>query len=115
MKNVFTALAFVCAFTSSATVLAADTTPIRDAKSCEVPKYPRAALMNEETGTVQMGFLVGADGKVADAKIEQTSGSKSLDKAALAAFSLCKFRPGTKDGKAEQMWTKVEFVWQFKD
>jgi protein TonB len=84
-----------------------------DSKSCEPPKYPKASLMNEETGTVTMGFLVGVDGKVLDSKIESSSGSKSLDKAAMAALSLCKFKPGTKDGKAEQMWAKVDFVWKF--
>nr|WP_230404824.1 MULTISPECIES: energy transducer TonB [Undibacterium] len=84
-----------------------------DNKSCEAPKYPKASLMNEETGTVTLGFLVSVDGKVVDSKIESTSGSKSLDKAALAALSLCKFKPGSKDGKVEQMWTKVDFVWKF--
>jgi protein TonB len=60
-----------------------------------------------------LGFLISVDGKVLDSKIESTSGSKSLDKAALAALSLCKFKPGSKDGKVEQMWTKVDFVWKF--
>ncbi len=113
MKKFLSILAVVCVLTPSVAVLAADVTPIRDAKSCETPKYPKAALMNEETGTVQMAFLVAADGKVIESKLEHSSGSKSLDKAAIAAFGLCKFKPGTKDGKAEQMWTKVEFVWAF--
>lgn len=69
--------------------------------------------MNEETGTVILGFLIGMDGKVVESKIESSSGSKSLDKIALTALSLCKFKPGTKDGKVEQMWTKVDFVWKF--
>jgi protein TonB len=113
MKKYLPILAFVFTLVPSVTVFAADLTPLRDGKSCETPKYPKAALVNEESGTVQMAFLVGADGKVVEAKLEHSSGSKSLDKAAMAAFSLCKFKPGTKDGKAEQMWTKVEFVWAF--
>lgn len=113
MKKYLYILSAVGAFILSEAVYAADVTPIRDGKSCETPKYPKAALVNEESGTVQMAFLVGADGKVIEAKLEHSSGSKSLDKAALTAFSLCKFKPGTKDGKAEQMWTKVEFVWAF--
>jgi protein TonB len=113
MKAYLSILAVVCALAPSAVVFAADVTPIRDGKSCETPKYPKAALVNEESGTVQMAFLVAADGKVVESKLEHSSGSKSLDKAAMAAFSLCKFKPGTKDGKAEQMWTKVEFVWAF--
>jgi len=99
---------------AAASALAADTAPVLDSKSCEQPKYPKAALMNEETGTVGMGFLVGTDGKVVDSKIEKSSGSKSLDKAALGAFSQCKFKPGTKDGKPDQVWGKVDFVWKLE-
>lgn len=114
MRNLSVCIGLVMALASGVS-LAVDVAPIRDVKSCEAPKYPKAALVNEETGTVQMAFLVAADGKVLDAKVERSSGSKSLDKAALSALSLCKFKPGTKDGKAEQMWTKVEFIWGFKD
>ncbi|MBC3883396.1 energy transducer TonB [Undibacterium sp. LX40W] len=103
----------VLAFSSLGNAVAAVNQPVMDNKSCEAPKYPKASLMNEETGTVTLGFLVSVDGKVVDSKIESTSGSKSLDKAALAALSLCKFKPGSKDGKVEQMWTKVDFVWKF--
>ncbi|PRC95256.1 energy transducer TonB [Solimicrobium silvestre] len=90
----------------------AEVAPVLDSKSCDPPKYPKAALMNEETGTVSLLFLVAADGKVVDSKVEKSSGSKSLDKAALTAFSQCKFKPGTKDGKPDQLWAKVEFVWK---
>lgn len=92
---------------------AAVTLPVIDNKSCELPKYPKASLINEETGTVSMSFLIGADGKVVESKVDASSGSKSLDKAALSAFAACKFKPGTKDGKVEQMWVKVDYVWKF--
>lgn len=91
-----------------------DASPVMDAKSCESPKYPKAALMNEETGTVTMGFLIAVDGKVVESKVEKSSGSKSLDKAALAALSLCKFKPGIKDGKPDQLWARVDFVWKLE-
>ncbi|MEB0138848.1 energy transducer TonB [Undibacterium sp. CCC2.1] len=100
--------------TVAASAMAADSAPLMDSKSCDAPKYPKAALMNEETGTVSMGFLVGADGKVMESKVEKSSGSKSLDKAALGALSQCKFKPGTKDGKADQSWAKVDFVWKLE-
>jgi len=99
---------------SAGIVTAAETAPVMDSKSCEPPKYPKAALMNEETGTVTMGFLVGTDGKVVESKVEKSSGSKSLDKAALSALSQCKFKPGTRDGKPEQLWAKVDFVWKLE-
>lgn len=101
-------------FSVSGTSFAADVSPVMDSKSCESPKYPKAALMNEETGTVTMGFLIAADGKVVESKVEKSSGSKSLDKAALGALSLCKFKPGTKDGKPDQLWARVDFVWKLE-
>lgn len=100
--------------TVSSLSFAADVGPVMDPKSCDQPKYPKAALMNEETGTVTMGFLIAVDGKVVESKVEKSSGSKSLDKAALSALSLCKFKPGTKDGKADQLWAKVDFVWKLE-
>lgn len=87
--------------------------PVIDNKSCEQPKYPKASLLNEETGTVTLNFLIAIDGKVIESKVESSSGSKSLDKAALQALSMCRFKPGTKDGKVEQMWVKLDFVWKF--
>lgn len=109
--RIFAAMLLVIGVATSAQ--AAVNQPVIDNKSCDAPKYPKASLMNEETGTVTLGFLIGTDGKVIESKIENSSGSKSLDKTALAALSLCKFKPGTKDGKVEQMWTKVDFVWKF--
>ncbi|WP_395007744.1 energy transducer TonB [Undibacterium sp.] len=113
MRLVFAILSIVfCVFLSSF-ANAAVVSPVMDMKSCDLPKYPKASLLNEETGTVTMAFLVGTDGKILESKVETTSGSKSLDKAAIAAFTLCKFKPGSKDGKVEQMWVKVDYVWKF--
>ena len=81
-----------------------------DAKACKA-EYPKAALMNEEQGVVSMKFLVSADGKVLESKLDKTSGFKNLDKAALSAVSACKFKPGTKDGKPDTTWTKVDYNW----
>ncbi|MCX7217504.1 MULTISPECIES: energy transducer TonB [unclassified Undibacterium] len=114
MKTRLSLIASMCLLAAAATSFAAEVAPVMDSKSCDPPKYPKAALMNEETGTVGMGFLVGTDGKVVESKVEKSSGSKSLDKAALSALSQCKFKPGSKDGKAEQLWSKVDFVWKLE-
>ena len=114
MKASFSFFATVCVLAASATSFAADVSPVIDMKTCEPPKYPKAALMNEETGTVGMGFLVAVDGKVTESKVEKSSGSKSLDKAALAALGQCKFKPGSKDGKPDALWAKVDFVWKLE-
>jgi protein TonB len=97
---------------SSATlVMAADKAPALDKNSCGKADYPKAALMNEESGVVSLSVLVMPDGSVTDSKVEKSSGSKTLDKAALKIYTSCKYSPGTKDGKSEQAWAKVEHVW----
>ncbi len=113
MRRIKWIIGLLCAMGFAGTSFASVTQPVIDSKSCEQPKYPKASLLNEETGTVTLGLLIGTDGKVLDSKVENSSGSKSLDKAALQAFSLCKFKPGMKDGKVEQMWLKMDFVWKF--
>ena len=90
--------------------VAAETPAVFDAKNCKA-EYPKAALMNEEQGVVSMMFLVSAEGRVLESKLDKTSGFKNLDKAAIAAISACKFKPGSKDGKPDSTWTKVEYNW----
>jgi protein TonB len=83
-----------------------------DAKNCEKPEYPRNAQRNGNEGTVTLSFLIGIDGRVVESKVEKTSGFRDLDKAAQAGLSLCKFKPGTIDGKPQQSWTKIQYAWK---
>ncbi|MFY5956282.1 energy transducer TonB [Acinetobacter baumannii] len=76
---------------------------------CEKPEYPREALMNEEQGTVRIRVLVDTSGKVIDAKVKKSSGSKILDKAATKAYSLCTFKPAMKDDVPQQDWYEIEY------
>lgn len=79
---------------------------------CKTPDYPRESLQNEEQGEVLISVFVGSDGKVKEAKVKKSSGSKSLDKAAAKAFSLCKFKPALKNGEPQDSWYDIpyEFV-----
>jgi protein TonB len=104
-------LSLIAALFVSFNTFAAEVPASFDASKCKA-EYPKAALMNEEEGTVSASFLVTAEGSVADSKLEKSSGSKALDKAALKAISACKFKPGTKDGAAAQTWAKVDYVWK---
>lgn len=90
---------------------AADATASLDTKTCKV-EYPKASLLNEEQGVVSMSFLVNAEGSVLESKVDKSSGFKNLDKAAVKSLGACKFKPGTKDGKAEQSWAKVDYAWK---
>jgi protein TonB len=95
---------------------AANPNPVRvaavaDFNTCAKPEWPKASLRNEETGTVTLSFLIGTDGRVADSKIVKSSGFRDLDKAAVVGISKCRFKPGMNDGKPEQAWMQMQYVW----
>ncbi|UMR30551.1 energy transducer TonB [Massilia sp. MB5] len=95
-------------------------TPLRvaavvDASACAKPEYPPKALRNGDTGTVMLAFLIGVDGKVKEARIEKSSGSRELDRAAQAGLGLCRFKPGTVDGVAQESWTRMQYVWNLDE
>lgn len=48
--------------------------------------YPGAARRNDEQGTVRVTFTVGADGRVANCTVVQSSGSSSLDSTTCRIF-----------------------------
>ncbi|NHZ98932.1 energy transducer TonB [Massilia sp. CCM 8734] len=87
------------------------TAVLADASACAKPDYPARAARDGATGTVNLALLVGVDGKVTDARVDKSSGSRDLDKAAVAALSLCKFKPATLGGVAEPAWAQIAYVW----
>ncbi len=83
--------------------------------SCERPRYPSASERLREEGVVTLKFLIGENGQVLSGSVDKTSGHKRLDDAALAALSLCKFRPATVDGKPKQEWSALRYRWEIND
>ncbi len=82
-----------------------------DTTSCERPVYPASAARNGDEGTSVGAFLVDAQGRVLDSKIKRSSGHASLDEAFLSAMSACWFNPAITNGKAQQSWAQVRYVW----
>ncbi len=82
-----------------------------DFRSCAKPVYPAGALKDKRTGTVSLGFLVDADGKLVSSKVNESSGHPDLDDAALEGIKLCKFEAATQDGKPVKEWMQVRYVW----
>ncbi len=80
-------------------------------RGCREPEYPSASERLGEQGTSSISLLIGTDSKVADSRVEASSGSKRLDAAAIKAFSLCKFSVGTVDGKPEPTWFPIKYKW----
>jgi len=90
------------------------TAAVISASSCEKPEYPSASKRLEDEGTVQLKFLVGADGKVIESAVEKSSGFRRLDEAARAGLSKCQFKPGTVDGKPQQTWASMKYTWRLE-
>lgn len=62
------------------------------------PDYPEAARRRGESGTAVVRFVVGVDGRVESARIQQSSGSARLDDAALGALHGSACRPWKEAG-----------------
>lgn len=90
----------------------AHTPAIVDFSSCTKPEYPRNAARSGQEGTVTLQFLIGANGRVVESRIDKTSGSRELDRTAQQALSQCQFTPATVDGRPQQSWTSVQYVWR---
>ncbi len=81
--------------------------------SCAAPEYPEAAEDMEQTGTSVLQFLISASGAVIQSRVASSSGHASLDEAAVAALSQCRFTPAIgADGKPQEAWTSIRYVWQ---
>ncbi|GAB3042099.1 energy transducer TonB [Acinetobacter apis] len=80
--------------------------------SCPTPEYPQDALMNEEQGTVRLKLDVGPDGRVTNAKVEKSSGSRNLDRATVNAYKKCVFGAATQDGTATAGSINLEYTFK---
>lgn len=83
-------------------------------QSCAKPEYPAVSKRLEEAGTVTLNFLIDIDGRVVDSKVVSSSGYQRLDQAARGALSLCRFKPGTADGKPERSWASINYTWELQ-
>jgi len=83
--------------------------------SCAKPRYPPASERLHEEGVVSLRFLISENGQVLSGSVEKSSGYKRLDDAALAAISLCKFRPAMVDGKPRQEWSALRYRWELAE
>jgi protein TonB len=100
------------AVTPSANTGQMRTAVLADANACALPDYPARAAREGISGTTVLALLVGPDGRVSSARVEHGSGSKDLDKAAVNALSLCRFKPATSNGVPESAWASLAYVWK---
>jgi len=76
------------------------------------PDYPRLAKQAGITGTVWVKALVNEEGNVLKAIVAKSSGTVSLDEAAVEAAKKNKFKPGIQNGRPVKVWVTypVEFT-----
>ncbi|RKX29354.1 MAG: hypothetical protein DRP47_02005 [Candidatus Zixiibacteriota bacterium] len=76
------------------------------------PKYPRLAEQAGITGVVWVKALVDESGNVRRAIVGKSSGTTSLDEAAVEAAYKYKYKPGIQNGRPIKCWVsyKVDFV-----
>jgi protein TonB len=91
------------------------TAVLADPDACAKPPYPASAARNGESGTVTLALLVGADGRVTSSRVLKGSGYRELDKAAVNALSLCKFKPAMNNGVPEAGWGQIAYVWTLEE
>jgi protein TonB len=73
-----------------------------------IPLYPAAAARNREEGVTQAMLHVDSSGRVDDVKVTRSSGSRSLDKAAVDAFRKWKFASLSSQAPPEGVWLRTE-------
>ena len=93
----------------SAAAMADEAPKAEHVLACNKPVYQDRAITNEEEGTVKLSLVVGADGKVTDAKVLASSGYSSLDKASLRAVQGCSIKPSLPE--APMTLANVSFNW----
>lgn len=83
------------------------------AGACEAPQFPAQWQHDGDGASVVVSYLVGADGKVVNSKIVQSSGLLHIDRASQRAGERCKFVP-VQGTQADASWTKVKYSWVVK-
>jgi len=77
--------------------------------------YPPISVRLQEQGTVDIRYLVQADGSVSDCEVEMSSGKPRLDAAACNIAKRWLFRPATVVGGVPvQMWLESEIQFQLR-
>lgn len=79
------------------------------------PEYPRLAKQAGITGVVWVKALVDKEGTVRQAMVSKSSGTVSLDEAAVNAAHKNKFKPGIQNGRPIAVWVTYRVEFKFQD
>lgn len=96
---------------TAAPALAAGEAPRFTDSGCTAPDYPRILKLDQYQGDVTLAYTLGADGKVIEAKVVNSSGNARIDRESMHALRNCNFHTSASGGAAEPQWNKVKFEW----
>jgi periplasmic protein TonB len=80
----------------------------------EAPSYPAAAKQSGVQGTTRVRLLVSPAGMVTEAVVTQSSGSRALDNAAVAALLRWRFQPALRSGEPATAQVIVPVVFSLR-
>ncbi len=78
------------------------------------PVYPAVARRSGDQGTVMLKVLVSPDGAPLRVELDQSSGSKSLDGAALESVKGWRFVPARRGTQNIEAWVRVPVVFRLE-
>jgi len=78
------------------------------------PRYPLAARRSGDEGTVMLRVLVTSEGTAARVELDRSSGSASLDGAALEAVRNWRFVPARRGSQNVEDWVRVPVVFRLE-
>lgn len=85
--------------TTAAVPLAPGDVPVPISSQSRPPDYPPSAMRAGEQGTVMVRVEVDANGLPTSVEVAERSGSRALDRAAVAAVRQWRFQPAQRDGQ----------------
>jgi TonB family protein len=78
-------------------------------KKAPVPVYPPLAIRARFEGEVVIRAIIGTDGRVKHAEVEQSVGRFGMDEAALQAAKARVYTPGVLNGKPVEVITRIRY------
>lgn len=74
-------------------------------------KYPRESIINEETGTVEISFMINNQNQVKGITLIRTSGFNRLDKAIIDELATCNIKNVPKLSSSEEKFVAT-YIWK---
>ena len=88
-------------------------TPNGKPNQCRFFYPPRAIRLNQQ-GTTVVGFRIAADGTVKDEIVAQSSGSSSLDNAAIDCVKSYRYFPANQNEQPVEIDRATRFIWRIQ-